>query len=151
MWPEAEPVASLIRHEVPSMKRTYTLQEANAAIPLLRTLAVEFAERRNSRRLLARERHQMEQAKTPEGLSQELAELDARIYEHDEVLFACRREFEALGMKILRPMPLTIHIPGESRSGAVVFCYEEGEDRICYGHPLGEEEDQRRPLRQKAV
>lgn len=133
------------------MKRTYTLQEANATVPLLRTLAAEFADRRTLRRDLARERFQLEQARTPEGLSHELAELDARIYEHDEVLFSCRREIEALGMTVLRSVPLTIHIPGEGKSGAVVFCWEEGEDHVCYGHPLGSEEDQRRPLRQKAV
>ena len=72
------------------MKRTYTLSEANATVPLLRTLAAEFADRRTLRRDLARQRYNLEQARTPEGLSQELAELDARIYEHDEVLFSCK-------------------------------------------------------------
>jgi hypothetical protein len=80
-----------------------------------------------------------------------LANLDARIYEHDEALFRCRKELETLGMTVLRMSPLTVHIPGYSRSGPVVFCWEEGEATVCFGHPVGEEEEQRRPLRLRAV
>lgn len=133
------------------MKRAYTLPEANQILRLLRAIAVEFVERRASRKQLGRERDQLEHAHTPEGLSQELAELDARIYEHDEALFACRKEIEGLGMTVLRTNPLTVHIPGQSRSGPVVFCWEEGEGDVCFGHPVGEEMDQRRPLRLKAI
>jgi hypothetical protein len=129
------------------MKRTYTLPEANQALKLVRAIAAELLERRTARRLLAREREQLEAAATPEGLRSELAELDARIYEHDEGLQRCRHELEDLSMTVLRTNPLTVHIPGTSRSGAVVFCWQEGESSVCFGHPLGEEEHQRRPLR----
>jgi hypothetical protein len=129
------------------MKRTYSLQEANDALKLVRAIAAELLERRAARRTLAREREQLEAASTPEGLRSELAELDARIWEHDEALRACRTELEELGMTVLRTNPLTVHIPGTSRSGPVVFCWEEGESSVCFGHPVGQEEHQRRPLR----
>lgn len=129
------------------MKRTYTLQEANSALALVRAIAAELLERRTARRALARQREQLEAAETPEGLRSELAELDARIWEHDEGLMRCRQELEDLGMTVLRTSPLTVHIPGSSRSGAVVFCWQEGEQTVCFGHALGEERDQRRPLR----
>jgi hypothetical protein len=132
------------------MKRAYTLPEANSALRLLRSIAGEIVERRAARGLLRRERKELEAAGSPEGFSQALAELDARIYEHDEALFACRRELDNLGMTVLRMHPLTIHIPGQSRSGPVVFCWEEGEDTVCFGHPVGEEQQQRRPLRLRA-
>lgn len=132
------------------MKRTYTLAEANRAMPLVRAIAAELVERRSERRALRRRRELLEGAQTPEGLRDELAELDARIWEHDEALARCRAEFEELGMTILRQNPLTIHIPGQSRTGEVVFCWQEGEDSVGHGHPLGEEEDQRRPLRVRA-
>ncbi len=132
------------------MKRTYTLPEANAALRLVRAIAAEMVERRIEKRALSRRRDQLEHANTPEGLRSELAELDARIWEHDEGIGRCRAEFEDLGMTVLRTNPLTIHIPGQSKTGLVVFCWQEGENTVCYGHPVGEEEDQRRPLRIKA-
>lgn len=132
------------------MKRTYTLQEANRVLRLVRAIAVEAVERRTSRRAMARQREQLEAAITPEGLRGELAELDARIWEHDEALARCRKELEDLGMTVLRTNPLTVHIPGTSRRGEVVFCWQEGEGSVCFGHPVGEEEHQRRPLRVRA-
>lgn len=132
------------------MKRTYSLPEANQALKLVRAIADELLERRTARRALGREREQLEAAQTPEGLRSELAELDARIWEHDEAITRCRHELEDLSMTVLRTNPLTVHIPGQSKAGDVVFCWQEGEGSVCYGHPLGEEEDQRRPLRIKA-
>lgn len=132
------------------MKRTYSLQEANQALRLVRAIAAEMLERRTSRRALARQREQLEAAVTPEGLRGELAELDARIWEHDEATARCKSELEDLSMTVLRTNPLTIHIPGESRAGTVVFCWQEGEAAVCFGHPVGEEEHQRRPLRVRA-
>src|SRR5688572_26430393 len=131
----------------PTLKRTYTLPEANQALKLVRAIAAELLERRAARRALARQREQLEAAETPEGLRGELAELDARIWEHDEGLSRCTNELEELGMTVLRTNPLTVHIPGNSRAGAVVFCWQEGESAVCFGHPVGEEKHQRRPLR----
>ncbi len=132
------------------MKRAYTLAEANRALKLVRAIAAELVERRTARRALARQREQLEQAITPEGLRSELAELDARIWEHDEAMRVCKDELEDLGMTVLRTNPLTVHIPGATRTGAVVFCWEEGEPTVCFGHAVGEEQDQRRPLRVRA-
>lgn len=129
------------------MKRLYTLPEANQALKLLRAIAAELLERRTARRSLGRQREQLEAAATPEGLRSELAELDARIWEHDEGIRRCREEIENLSMSVLRTNPLTVHIPGISKTGEVVFCWEEGEGAVCFGHPVGEELHQRRPLR----
>ena len=46
-------------------------------------------------------------------------DLDARIFEQDEALLLARRELEALGLTVLRINPLTVHFPGDSRSGPV--------------------------------
>lgn len=139
------------------MNIRYSLKEANQVLKLVRVIAAEMLERRTERRSLARERDQLESAVTPEGLRSELAELDARIWEHDEALHTCKHELEDLGLTVLRTNPLTVHLPGRSlptkgkanqlKSHEVVFCWQEGEDAVCFGHPLGEEEHQRRPLR----
>jgi hypothetical protein len=132
------------------MKRTYSLPEANKALKLVAAIANEWLERRNLRRTLDRQRRSLEAAASPEGLRHQLAGLDARIWEQDEGMKLCRRELEDLGMTVFRVNPLTIHIPGNSKSGPVVFCWQEGEGgKVCYGHQIGEEREQRRPLKVK--
>lgn len=133
------------------MNRIYTLAEANQILPLVRVIAREFGERRATRRTLRKERDLLEDAHTPEGLRLELAELDARIAEQDEALARCRRELEDMGMSVLQTQPLTVHIRGTSRLGNVVFCWEEGEDKVCHGHECGHEEEARRPLQLKSA
>jgi hypothetical protein len=133
------------------MKRTYTLAQAKSALKLVAAIAREFAERRDEARILRRQRRDLEAARTPEGLRSELAELDARIAEHDEGMLGCRRELEGLSLAILQQQPLTLHFPGTSRSGPVVFCWVEGDESLGYGHAPGEEEDPRRPLRLKSA
>ncbi len=132
------------------MRRIYSLPEANKALRLVRAIAHELVERRSERRLLDRKRAELEAAVTPEGLRGELAELDARIWEHDEAIRRCTDELENLGMTVLRTNPLTVHIPGASKTGEVVFCWEEGEGSVCFGHAVGEELHPRRPLRVRA-
>ncbi|MGE3171944.1 MAG: DUF2203 family protein [Planctomycetota bacterium] len=133
------------------MNRIYTLPEANRVLCLVMAIAKEFVDRRNQRRTLQRERDQLQQARTPEGVRSGLCELDIRISEQEEAMAVCRREIEDMGMSVLRTNPLTVHIPGQSKSGPVVFCWEEGEGTVCFGHPIGEEEEARRPLRLKAI
>jgi hypothetical protein len=129
------------------MKRLFSLQEANQALPLVRSIVAEWLERRAERRQLARSRQDLETAVTPEGLRTELADLDARIWRHDEAMADCLRELQGLGITVLRTQPLTLHFPGKSPRGEVVFCWQEGEGSVCFGHPAGEEEHHRRPLR----
>ncbi|MEC7726555.1 MAG: hypothetical protein VYD05_13630, partial [Planctomycetota bacterium] len=73
------------------MERRYTLKEATEALKLVRVIAGEMLERRNERSTRARRRHLLESAATTEGLRDDLAELDARIWELDEGLRSCRR------------------------------------------------------------
>jgi len=133
------------------MKRLYTLLQANRVLTLVRAIANELVERRAPLRLQERRRQQFESCRTPEGMTSTLADLDLRIQEEEEAIAQCRLELEDLGMTVLRCNPLTVHIPGQSRSGPVVFCWEEGEQSVCFGHPPGEEEEPRRPLRLKAI
>jgi hypothetical protein len=139
---------------VPETQPRYSLTEANELLKLVRVIAAEMLERRAERHALARRREHMEAAHRPHRLRDALARLDARIWEHDEALRACTRELQDLGLTLLRTQPLTLHIPGRSlepdhQQGDrdVVFCWQEGEGDLKFGHPLGEEEHHRRPLR----
>lgn len=124
----------------------FTLDESNALLPLVKAIAAEIAERRGQRRNLGRIREDLEKANTPEGLNRSLSNLDARIFEHDTALARASHELEGLGLTVLRLNPLTVHFPGRTRNRHVVFCWQEGEQDLCHGHELGEEEEPRRPL-----
>ena len=129
------------------MSPTYTLTETNELLTLVQAIAQEIIERREARQTLLRRREQLEAAYSPEGFSRALADLDARICQMDEGIESACRELAGLHLTVLRTNPLTVHFPGETRTGSIVFCWQEGEDRVTFGHPCGEEEDPRRPLK----
>ena len=129
----------------------FTLDQSSALLPLVRTIADEVVERRGEKHRLIRVRDELESAASPEGLTRSLADLDARIFEHETGIRRSVAEIEGLGLSLLRLNPLTIHFPGWTRTGKVVFCWQEGEDFLCHGHALGEEEEPRRPLKVKVV
>ena len=129
----------------------YTLDQSTTILPLVKTIAQEFVERREQRRLLIRERELLSNAATPEGLNLSLTELDANIFSHSNGIARANEELEELGLQVLRQQPLTIHFPGRTRTGNVVFCWQEGEDSLCHGHAVGEEEEPRRPLQVRII
>ncbi len=129
------------------MEAHFTLKDANRLLPLLRGIGAEIEERRTERQRLARIREDLEAASTPEGLQQSLADLDARIFEHRAAIQSAVAEFESLGLTVLRMNPVTVHIPGRTQRGPIVFCWQLGEEGIEHGHMLGEEDDPRRPLK----
>ena len=75
----------------------------------------------------------------------------AIILDHDIGIERASHEVECLGLSLLRQNPLTIHFPGRTRTGSVVFCWQEGEDSVCHGHAVGEEEEPRRPLKVRII
>ena len=129
----------------------FTLDQSAEILPLVKAIADELVERRRERRRLVRMRDQLEGALTPEGLTWSLADLDVLILDHDIGIERASHEVECLGLSLLRQNPLTIHFPGRTRTGGVVFCWQEGEDSVCHGHAVGEEEEPRRPLRVRII
>jgi len=129
----------------------YSLDQSSKILPFVKAIAQEFVERHRQHRRLRRTREQLSNAHTPEGLSQSVADLDAMIFQHAAAIAQSNKELEDLGLTILRQQPLTIHFPGRTRNGNVVFCWQEGEDSLCHGHAIGEEEDPRRPLKVRVV
>ncbi len=133
------------------METRYSLAIADQMLPLIEVIAGEITDRRDARRALCQDLEDLETAETPEGLGACTAEINAQIYEHDEGLRIAQRELEGMGLRILRLTPLTLHIPGKTRQGPIVFCWQEGEVHVCHGHPIGEEEDPRRPLKVRST
>lgn len=129
------------------METRYNLADANHLLPLLRAIAAEIEDRRRERRELTRMLDELRSSHTPEGLEDSIAELESELFRNGEATNDALSEFEHLGLTVLRSAPLTIHIPGRTQRGPLVFCWQAGEEGIGHGHLLGEEEDPRRPLR----
>ena len=129
----------------------FTLDQSASMLPLVQVIADEIVERRKARRRASQIRDDLESVTTPEGLSSALAELDATIFAHDEGIAHATHELELMGLVLLRLNPLTIHFPGKTRTSNVVFCWQEGETKLCHGHAVGEEEEPRRPLKVRVI
>jgi hypothetical protein len=132
------------------MRPSYSLEECNRMLALVRAVAREIAERRNLLRGLERARHDLIDAETPEGLRSSLAEVDAEIFVANDGIRAAVKELELYGLTLLRLRPITIHFPGITKRGPIVFCWQEGDDTIGHGHPTGEEQEPRRQLKLSA-
>ena len=132
------------------LTRSYTLKLANELLPLLHSIAAEVRALRTERRELDRmvkELEDEEGARTSEGVESSLTEAQFRLRELNWQLRCCEQEVQTLGLTVQNMNPFTIHIPGQTRSGELVFCWEEGEGAISHGHETGEENEPRRPLR----
>ncbi len=133
------------------MQTPYTLARANSLLPLVQAIVAEILERRSERRMLRKQIEGLENAQSPEGLCLSLSELDARLATAEEGTERARKELEGMGLVVMRMNPVTLHFPGISRDDKLVFCWQEGESKVCYGHAVGEEEDPRRPLRVRSA
>ena len=131
------------------LRGKFTLADCNTMLPLVRSVANEITERRRRRSRILREREQLEAARTPEGLSLALNEADARVADEEDGIQHCCVELEHYGLTVLRLNPLVVHFPGRTRDDQVVFCWQEGESTVSHGHPQGEEEEPRFPLKLK--
>jgi hypothetical protein len=136
------------------MNAQYSLSKANHLIPLINAISEEIKERRAERDQLSRLEEDLEFASarvSPEGMEAALSDVRVKIRDLDWSLDSCRTELEALGLVVQRLSPLTVHIPGRTRSGDLTFCWEEGEDCIQHGHEHGQEDHPRRPLKIKGA
>ena len=133
-----------------SPPRSYTLKLANGLVPLLQSIAQEVRALRTERRELdrmVRELEREEQSHTPEGVESSLTEAQFRLREIAWQLRRCEQEIQGLGLTVQNLNPFTVHIPGLTRSGELVFCWEEADRVVSFGHEVGEEGEPRRPLR----
>ncbi|MDP6929133.1 MAG: DUF2203 family protein, partial [Planctomycetota bacterium] len=129
------------------MSKNFSLAESNAALPLVHSIAREIVERRLALRRLQRRSEELKEAGSPEGMSIALSDIQAQIQTIDEGLHHACSELTSFGLQILRITPLTIHFPGRTQDDPVIFCWQEGENEIRFGHKCNEESDPRRPLR----
>ncbi len=129
------------------MTPRFSLAECNAMLPLVRAISAEIMERRRQRSRLVRRRDEFEHAPTPEGLSVAIADLSARICEAEDGIHRACQELERHHLTVLRINPLVVHFPGRTQGDDLVFCWQEDDATVSHGHPSGQEEEPRFPLK----
>ncbi len=133
----------------PSDKKTFTVQEANATLPLVRAIVRDITElahdlRERQERLT---RVQAEQPKPmPEAYREELAQAADEFERDRERLMEYGRELQNLGVELKDPYTGLIDFPCRMDGREVYLCWRLGEPEVAHWHELDAGFAGRQPL-----
>ena len=131
------------------MERTFTLEEANAAIEELRPVVGRLVEHR--RNLAAAQRLQTELLTRIAGNGgdmqpSDLREATASIQSEADAIAVCAEQINAAGAQIKSLEEGLLDFPSIRDGEEVLLCWKLGEDEIGYWHGVDEGFAGRRPL-----
>jgi hypothetical protein len=131
------------------MKRTFTLEEANAALEELRPIVDRMVEHR--RNLTAAQKRQREVVTRIAGNGGDMMPSDLRdaaetIEREAAALADCAERVEAAGAQVKSLEEGLLDFPALRGDEEVLLCWKLGEDEIRYWHGVDEGFAGRRPL-----
>jgi hypothetical protein len=131
------------------VERTFTLEEANAAVVELRPVVERMVE--HGRNLVAAQRGQMELVTRIAGNGgdmqpSDLHELAETIQREADAIAACAEEINAAGAQIKSLEEGLLDFPSRRDDEDVLLCWKLGEDEIAYWHGVDEGFAGRKPL-----
>jgi len=137
------------RSQVPTEPKTFTIEQANAALPLVRAivtdlveLARDVIERRQRLAVLYEGRRRDAFGPYREEMAHVLEELERDGDRLDEFV----RELEQLGVELKSPTEGLIDFPAMFDGRMVYLCWKLGEPKIAYWHELEAGFQGRQPL-----
>jgi hypothetical protein len=131
------------------MERTFTLEEANAAVAQLRPVVEELVEHR--RRLDEAQRRQAELLTRIAGNGgdmqpSDLREVAGEIQAEADGIARCAEQINAAGAQIKSLEEGLLDFPSSREGEDILLCWKLGEDEIEYWHGLDEGFAGRKPL-----
>lgn len=130
--------------------RTFTLDEANATLPLVRLVAEDIVETHHE--LVELKSKYAAQREKDSPSQDELPPVDSDLYKMDETLMVKMlkmqsfvREIEEIGGTVGRLEEGEVDFPSILEGRKVYLCWKLGESRISYWHDL-EDSTTRKPL-----
>jgi hypothetical protein len=137
------------KHDDREVERTFTLEEANAAVVELRPVVERMVE--HGRNLGAAQRGQTELVTRIAGNGgdmqpSDLRELAETIQREADAIAACAEEINAAGAEIKSLEEGLLDFPSRRDNEDVLLCWKLGEDEIGYWHGVDEGFAGRKPL-----
>jgi hypothetical protein len=131
------------------MERTFTLDEANAAVAQLRPVVEELVT--HGRRLAAAQRRQTQLLTRIAGNGgdmqpSDLREVAAEIQAEADAIAECAEQINAAGAQIKSLEEGLLDFPSLRDGEEILLCWKLGEDEIEYWHGLDEGFAGRKPL-----
>ena len=145
----ARPLCGTAKAVPREVERTFTLEEANAAVAELRPIVERMVE--HGRNLAAAQRGQMELVTRIAGNGgdmqpSDLRELAETIQREADAIAACAEEINAAGAQIKSLEEGLLDFPSRRDDEDVLLCWRLGEDEIGYWHGVDEGFAGRKPL-----
>ncbi len=131
------------------MERTFTPQEANEALAVVRPLAEQMV--RHRRALAAAQRRQAELVVKIAGNGGDLGPSDLQeaaetIQESSDAIADCVRELDDAGVQVKSVEEGLLDFPSERDGEDVLLCWRVGEERVAFWHGVDEGFAGRKPL-----
>ena len=131
------------------MERTFTLEEANAAVVGLRPTVARMVE--HGQKLVAAQHRQAELLTRIAGNGgdmqpSDLREVAASIQAEADAIAACVEQISAVGAQIKSLEEGLLDFPSSRDGEDVLLCWKLGEDEIAYWHRADEGFAGRKPL-----
>jgi hypothetical protein len=123
-----------------SIKKLFTIEEANATLPLVRAIATDLAtlsreviERRERLATLHKNRRP---SKSQDAYSEELSQIEDELTKDSERLHEYVEELRALGVEPKNGPEGLIDFPCQMEGRVVYLCWKLGESEILHWHEL---------------
>lgn len=123
-----------------SIKKLFTIEEANAMLPLVRAIATDLAtlsrEVIERRERLATLHNNRKPSKSQDAYSEELAQIEDELTKDSERLHEYVEELRALGVEPKNGPEGLIDFPCRMDGRIVYLCWKLGESEILHWHEL---------------
>lgn len=126
--------------EAESFKKLFTIEEANATLPLVRAIATDLAtlsrEVIDRRERLAALHNSRRPSKSHDAYSEELAQIEDELTKDAERLHEYVEELRALGVEPKNGPEGLIDFPCQMDGRVVYLCWKLGEPEVLHWHEL---------------
>jgi len=127
---------------VASLKKYFTVEQANQALPLVRSIVSDIValygdlHARNDRLQAIKRRNGASRGSMPEDYNEELAQMEADLHRDAEKLQEYIGELQALGIE-LKDLPKgLVDFPGMIDGREVCLCWMLGESEVAFWHEV---------------
>ncbi len=129
--------------------RTFTPQEANDALTVVRPVAERMVERRRLWRAVSVKRAELDALVQGNGgglATRDFAEIEAELEALAAEIELCLAELDEIGLQVKDLDEGLVDFPALHEGREILLCWKVGEDRVAYWHGIDEGFAGRKPI-----